>query len=298
MKINGIVTKSIGGKFEVLCGGNKYLCNSRQSVKKEVSQLIVGDKVELDTTNNIITGVKKRENYFVRPLIANINQIVIVLSVLPKADLILTDKLLVNCYLNNIIPVICINKNDIADKKFIEDIYDQYGKYIKIISTSATEKTGKNDLLDILKDKITGFAGQSAVGKTSLLNLIFPGLQEATGDLSNKTERGKHTTRHTQLYQLPTGGLVADTPGFSLLELSVPSKSLNLYYPEFNEIQNNCKFKSDCMHITEPDCAVKKHIAEGKISKERYLRYCFIYDELKDSENYKYRRNKFKNEKN
>lgn len=216
-----------------------------------------------------------------RPFISNVDSILIVMASEPSPDFMLADKLIAMCIKQDIKPLLCINKLDILSAEFTQNVRKSYGGVCGIIELSAKNGINISCLKELLKGKFTALAGQSAVGKTSILNALLPHLNCETGGLSLKVMRGRHTTRHTEIFLLDGGGYIADTPGFSMLEFDgIPCKELNLYYPEFEKYLPCCRFRG-CTHINEPDCAVKKAVGEGALDDERYSRYKRLYEELK-----------------
>ena len=195
---------------------------------------------------------------------------------IPKPDYLLVDKLYLNCLSKNIDPIICVNKCDIKDEVFIK-CYNDYKDLMKVIKVSAKDKLGIDELKSFIDDKVVCFAGQSAVGKSSLINALLPGQNLKTDTLSRKTERGKHTTRHVELFGNGKG-FIADTCGFSILDVfDADEKYLARSY--FGD--TGCKFK-DCRHISEPECMVLNKVKSGKISEERYDRYIKLLNAVKE----------------
>lgn len=296
-KMRGVIYKGIGSFYTVHGDdGGEYVCKACGRFRKEHIIPLVGDRVEFsvkDTGHSFITDICKRKNVLVRPAVANLDKLIIVMSAtVPKADFYLTDKLLSACEQYKITPVIVINKCD-ADEGGIAEITSEYDKTgYRILLTSAESGEGVERLRSEMAGCVSCFAGQSAVGKTSLLNRLMPGLSMQTGDLSRKTERGKHTTRHVELWETGDGGAVLDTPGFSLLELQEQNpEKLSELYAEMKGRGKDCRF-SGCVHISEPDCAVKEAVASGEIPSGRYARYVSMYNEL--AQEYKHRYDKAK----
>lgn len=289
--MQGKIYKGIGSFYTVISQGREYICKARGRFRKDRITPVVGDMVEFtveQTGHSFITDILPRKNLLIRPAAANIDKLIIVMSAsVPHPDLLLTDKLTLTCEKLGITPVLVINKCDTDDgtAEMIEKEYAQTGYHI--FRTSANDKTGINALRDEMLGYVSCFAGQSAVGKSSILNALNPQLSLETGDLSRKTERGRHTTRHAQLWETDGGGAVLDTPGFSLLEhiISDPAELCKLY-PEMRSVTSECRF-TGCVHIKEPDCAVKAHVSEGMMSEGRYDRYIILYNEA--SELYKHR---------
>ncbi len=243
----------------------------------------MGDNVEIKkdefSNNYVITKVLPRKNELIRPKVTNIDQLLIVVSPVPKPDLMLVDKLIINCFINNIEPILVINKSDITSSQQIKDLKEQFEQVVKkIIVVSALKQNNIQELKSVLQNKTSVFAGQSAVGKSSLLNAIDPQINQATNILSKKVERGKHTTRECTIFVLENNILIADTPGFSMLELNFKFPDLPYYYPEFENYK--CKF-NNCTHTTEVGCEVINAVNNGKINLERYNRYAQLLKQLK-----------------
>ena len=257
-------------------------CSVRTTAKKV--RIVVGDYVdfepnEYDQGKYIITRVRPRKNTIPRPPLANIDKLIIVVAPKPEPDLLLVDKLLIYCVLNNIEPIIVLNKSDIADKNFVSNIKDQYS-YYKVIVISAVNGQGVDELSQYISGSFCAVCGQSAVGKSSLLNAIIPNINLEIQGLSRKVDRGKHTTRVNELY-IYKDIMIADTPGFSSLELDIDYKELSSFYPEFDKYIGECKYL-DCAHVKEgKDCAVVTACNDGKINNDRYLRYSDLYINLK-----------------
>ncbi len=278
--MKGIIVKGIGGFYYVkTADGKEYECRARGIFRKDGIKPTVGDSVEFE--NGSVIKIYDRRSYLIRPSVANIDNLIIVIAAAnPSPDLMLTDKLTVAAEYSGITPIICINKTDIADSSEIEKIYKSAG--YRVIITSATESIGEKELHSAVKGKISAFAGLSGVGKSSILNLLSENAAE-TGEIS-RINRGKHTTRHVELFELDNDTFILDTPGFSSLALSdictVKANELASFYPEFAEVGNDCRFKG-CSHINEPDCVVKALIAQGKAASSRYDSYKELYGQLK-----------------
>lgn len=234
----------------------------------------------------VITKVFPRKNIIPRPSVANLDALLILIAPQPKPDLLLVDKLIIYCYLNNIEPILIINKSDIASDDFIKDILIQYENISKLV-ISAKENIGISQVINAISGKFSALCGQSAVGKSSLINALFPDTFTKTQGLSEKISRGKHTTRVNEVY-LNENFLIADTPGFSSLDLNIDYKDLHKYYLEFEDYIDNCKY-IDCSHIKEgKDCGVCQALNLGKINKDRYARYVELYKKLKENWEKKY----------
>lgn len=279
--MEGLVIKKNANRFTVECEGKTFELSP--SGKTKAKGIFVGDQVEF---GEAITSVKERKNILIRPPVANIDKMFIVLCPSPKPDFVLIDKILVYCHLSGIEPIIVINKVDICDEKFVEEINADYGHNYKVLLLSA--KSGDVKKLEAEIEGICVLAGQSAVGKSSIINALFKSenLTEV-GDLSAKIERGKQTTRLVSLYKMENGYL-ADTAGFSLLDLSfvssITEQELSSYYPDFLQARAKCKYRS-CLH-EGGECGVKEDVANGIISPRRYQNYLKILQELKNAKKY------------
>lgn len=292
--LEGIILKGVGGFYTILdSDGKTYVCHARGKLRLDEQSPAVGDRVCFtysgNEKDNYIISVFERRNLLTRPTAANLDKLMIVLALsAPKPDLLLADKLMLQCSIKNVTPVIVLNKCDEGDEALAADIERQYAPSgVDVITASARTGEGIGSIRKQIEGSICCFAGQSAVGKSSLLNAIIPGLGLETGGLSRKTERGRHTTRHAQLYPA-FGGAVLDTPGFSLLEAEeIDPEQLSSHYPEMREMKRQCRFP-ECMHISEPGCAVKPLLETGGLSRERYERYKIIAEELKEKRKHKY----------
>ena len=252
---------------------------------------MVGDSVniqpnEYDEGKYIITGLNPRKNSIPRPPVANIDKLLIVIASKPEPDLLLVDKLIIYCMLKNIEPVIVINKSDIASDGFIKDIKSQY-YFLKTFVISSHLGEGIEDLKGYISSSISSVCGQSAVGKSSLLNVIMPNVNLETQELSRKTQRGKHTTRVNELF-VSGDIMLVDTTGFSNLALDIEYDELASFYPEFDNFMDKCRYL-DCSHVKEgKDCAIVTAVESGKINASRFDRYKHLYNELREKWEKKY----------
>ena len=260
-----------------------------KTIKK--NRVVVGDNVdikenEFNKGKYIITQVFPRKNIIPRPVIANIDKLLILVAKEPQIDFYLVDKLIIYCQINNIEPVIVINKCDIATSELLSDVHSQYPD-LQIFEISAKKGTNIDSLKSYINDSICAVCGQSAVGKSSLINCLIPNINLQTQSLSNKISRGKHTTRVNQIF-VSDNIMIADTPGFSNLELNIDYRELKVFYPEFEPFVDKCKYL-DCSHIKEgSDCGVVKAVNENKINQDRYYRYIALYQKLKENWEKKY----------
>ena len=273
-----------------------YEAYARGKFKKEEITPVVGDFVEFEVTDKenkkaVITKIQERKVYIKRPKMANITQLILVVSSKnPKPDLLMLDKQLAFAEFLGIKVCIVLNKIDLDEEKEfkrIKEIYEKIG--YEVIETQANKKDIEEGsiekLIKTLKGNINVLAGNSGVGKSTLINAIFKKELTQEGEISNRNKRGKNTTTSTKLYEIEENTYIADTPGFSTFSIEeIPSNSLAEYFKEFREEIQNCEFISNCTHIKEENCGIKQAIKTGKISQERYDRYCKIYEELKKSE--------------
>lgn len=281
--VEGVVVRTYGGFWYVWEGSVVLECSLRGRFRYEKKQVLVGDRVLVRVEGGgkgIIEGVLPRRNALVRPPIANVDQAVIVFAVRdPEPSPQLLDRILLVVEINRVRPLICFNKADLAACGKVE-LLSRYQHFYMTVLTSATRGEGLDLLLSMLKGNTSVFAGPSGVGKSTILNAILPGVRLKTGDLSAKLKRGRHTTRHVELIPLPEGGFVADTPGFSVLDLpAVEPSELSGYFPEMAALAGRCRFP-DCLHRREPGCAVKEAVDGGIICGERYRHYLEFLEEV------------------
>ncbi|WP_174733884.1 ribosome small subunit-dependent GTPase A [Mesobacillus harenae] len=285
----GKIIKALSGFYYVLNEDGITQCRGRGVFRKNKITPLVGDEVVFQAENDIegyILEVRDRKNELVRPPIANVDQSILVFSALePEFSTTLLDRFLVLVEYNQIEPIICITKIDLINSEQLAKLNSYVEDYQKagyeVIMTSSETDAGIEELFPRLDGKISVFAGQSGVGKSSLLNAIRPDLDLKTDDISSHLGRGKHTTRHVELIKVGNG-LVADTPGFSSLEFTgIEVEELNYCFPEFEKASENCKFRG-CQHIAEPKCAVKAGVDTGEIPKYRYKHYKEFLQEIKD----------------
>lgn len=285
---SGTILKGIGGFYYVRdADGNVHECKAKGSFRNDKLVPLPGDHVRFSAGDGVfgfIEEICERRNELKRPRVANIDQVAIVASVQkPKADCLLCDKLIVQSKLAGITPLLVFNKCDAADEDAAAALAREYQNACAYVFVSATAGDGLGALKERLRGRITCFAGQSAVGKSSLLNALFPGLSLETGGLSKKTDRGRHTTRHAELLVMrDIDGMAVDTPGFSFLEnADLPPERLSRYYDDIRPFADGCRFLS-CLHDREPQCGVKDAVARGDISEGRYQRYLTILKELQE----------------
>ena len=284
IKKQGVVIKGIGGNYDVACEGQILRCRASAKIKHQKNLLAAGEYVELRLTDDggYITERLPRRNGLIRPAIANIDQLVILCSQAPPVtDPYLIDKVTVVALYQGIQPVILLNKSDLHDSV---DLYHAYQKAgFPVLRASAVTGEGVEEVKAMLAGKISAFTGNSAIGKSSILNRIDSRFGLQVGDMSEKIARGRHTTRHVELFQLDNGGFVADTPGFSTFDAvrmeKLTKENLQQYFPEIDRFFAQCRF-SDCKHIKEPGCVVREAVEQGEIAKSRYESYCMLYEEV------------------
>ncbi len=290
--MQGKIIKGIAGFYYVDSQQGVFQCKAKGIFRNKSIKPLVGDNVEFEITHEEdkegnITEILERDNELIRPAVANIDQAMIVFALkAPNPNVNLLDKLLVCMEYQNIETIICFNKTDIADKDFAEDLASIYRNAgYKVLFTSATENEGVEEVKRALKGKSTVFAGPSGVGKSSMLNAIKEDAVMETGDISEKIGRGKHTTRHSEIFKTDDDTYVFDTPGFGTVFIPGMTKErLEDCFPEFSLYTNECRFIG-CAHINEPDCAVKEALEDNKIAESRYESYKTFYEELKEQEN-------------
>ena len=289
--MDGLIVKGIGGFYYVKDDyGNVTQCRARGSFKNEGITPCVGDKVRyeiLEDKDGIVEEIYPRKNIFIRPPIANVDLLVIVVSATkPKPNMFIIDRFLVMAEKSNTDILLCINKVDNAKEKDIESLKDIYGNIYKMVFTSGVSKEGLDELKDLLKGKKTAFAGPSGVGKSTLINALQPGFNLETGAISNKTKRGKHTTRHVEIFDMDFGGMIYDTPGFTSFDiLQADEVELQLYYPEIVKYKGKCRY-DDCMHLKEPECKVREALENGEIHPSRYNSYKEQIEEIRNKKKY------------
>ena len=286
--IEGRIIKGIGGFYYIETEKGLYECRARGIFRKNKITPLVGDFVKIsvvdeDNKKGVVEEIQERKTELVRPPIANVNKALIVFAVKnPTPHLSLLDRFIVLAERENLEIVIILTKIDLDDDNTFEkikNIYEPCG--YKVIGVSNLEKKNIDKVKEELKDNTVVFAGPSGVGKSSLLNEIDKNFKLKTGDVSDKIKRGKHTTRHAELFELEFGGMVADTPGFSSLTLDdIEDVDLKDYFIEFDNY-DDCKFGSRCIHQNEPNCAVKEAVENGEIPKERYVSYIQLLNEIR-----------------
>lgn len=293
--MQGRIIGNIANNYKIMTESGEYSCYARGKFRNQETTPIVGDNVEILIINEekreaIIEEIKERKNEIKRPKIANIDQIIFIISTKnPKPDLLMLDKQLAYANKIGIEAIIVINKMDLQENyKKIQEEYTNVG--YKTIVTSAKEKIGIEEVKKCLKNKISVLSGNSGVGKSSIINAIYGFNKTEEGEISQKNKKGKNTTTDTKLYEIEKNTYVADTPGFSSFEINeIESIELDKCFLEFKNEIEKCEFVG-CTHIKEKNCEIKKDVEKSTISKGRYERYCIIYNELKDKEKCKWKK--------
>ena len=278
----GLIIKSIGGLYTVESPDGIYECVARGIFRKEGRSPCVGDTVTF-SDEKVIKDILPRRNHIIRPPLANLDQLIFVVSVCePAPNLLLLDKFIAIAEYKNIKPVVVITKVDLDRSDNIFSVYTKVG--IDVVIIDYTDDSTVQKLKSMLAGKISAFTGNSGVGKSTLLNAIDSTLGIKTGEISKKLGRGRHTTRESQLYKLEGGGYIADTPGFSTFETNkydiIKKEELSACFTEFSDFSGNCRF-SDCSHTCEKGCAVIQAVKDGIIPESRHESYCQMYEEAK-----------------
>lgn len=278
--MEGIIIKNISNDYVVKSGDKTYSCKARGKFRNMKLVPLVGDMVSFDEDNQYLMDIKPRKNYLIRPNVANVDQAIVVSSVKnPDLDTHLLDKLLVIIQYHNIEPIICFTKLDLlSDDERIK--IDEYIEYYKKVGYNVLTNEKKSNFDTVFKDKITVLTGQSGAGKSSLLNLLDNNLNLKTDEISYALNRGKHTTRHTELYNL-LDGYVVDTPGFSQVDFhDMTVIDIRDNMKEMFNYLDSCKYR-DCMHIKEDGCFVKELVHQGEIISSRYENYKYFIENKK-----------------
>lgn len=287
--MNGKIIKGIAGFYYIHTGEQGvFECKAKGAFRNKKMKPLVGDNVEitvLDSEKKIgnVISVEKRKNQLIRPAVANVDQAIVIFSCAkPQPNLNLLDRFLVSMEQYNVETIICFNKCDLVTEEEMERLKSIYESSYQVLFTSVKDSVGIELLKEQLKGKTSVLAGPSGVGKSSTINCIIPEANMETGQISQKIERGKHTTRHSELFRLAKDTYIMDTPGFtSLYVTDVEKEQLRFYFPEFSEYEGKCRFQG-CVHVHEPSCKVKEAVETGKLSKERYENYQSFYEEIKD----------------
>lgn len=282
----GLILKGIGGFYYVEAAEMVYECKARGIFRKRGATPYAGDWVNIlikEDGTGTIEDILPRKNQMVRPPVANIDQLMVVAATCePSPSTLVIDKMIALAVDRGIEPILVLSKADLRDGETLEEIYRRAG--IRTIAFSAVTRQGLEEVKSCLSGKVTAFTGNSGVGKSSLLNCVEETLCLQTGEISQKLGRGRHTTRHVELFPLANGGYVADTPGFSTVDIEryeqIDKEDLPFAFPEFAPYLGHCRFTS-CVHVCEKGCAILEAVENGKISPSRHASYVAMYDEVK-----------------
>lgn len=290
--MRGLITKGIGGFYYVKTDDGLIEAKGRGAFKNEGIKLAVGDEVELsmideEASKGVIESIYPRRNEFIRPPIVNVDMFIIVLTPTnPKPNFALIDKFLIMSELHNVEAIVCINKCDLADDERLAEIASVYSDVYTIIKTSTVTGQGLDELKKIISGKTAALCGPSGVGKSTLLNNLIPHANMETGAISQKTKRGKHTTRHAEIFDIEGGGMLFDTPGFTSFEiLEAEEENLASFYPDIEAHAKDCRY-DNCRHLKEPGCSVREAVSAGKIHKLRYDSYVKNIEEIRAKKKY------------
>lgn len=285
----GRVIRAAGGFYDVITEACEVCrCYIRGKHKTGEEVLLTGDHVEItinDYNQGVIEKILPRSNHITRPQVANINQLIPVVSAKkPFPDWNLLSRQLVSAEIKEINPVICLNKADLTEPDELNELISELKQFpYRHIITSVVTFEGIDRLKELLKNNVSVFTGPSGVGKSSLINAIQPDFNLRTADISEKGKRGRHTTRHVEIFTLEDGGLVVDSPGFTRIDISLgDEESIDIYFPEMKAYYGNCQFRN-CFHREEPGCAIKKAVSENVISRIRYDHYMMFLNELESN---------------
>jgi ribosome biogenesis GTPase len=296
----GRVIKGIGGFYFVHDGEKAVMGKARGNLKRNKELIYVGDIVDYDIDENdcdnecVINKVVERRNFMTRPPVSNLDMLVVVFSVRnPDVNYPVIDKLLAGCELKGITPVICITKKDLVSEDELNAAIDIYRDIYPVAAVNGNTGEGLEELRQLIKGRSVALAGPSGVGKSTITNLLhgdsegdgdeleLPPLPAETGRISHKTGRGRHTTRHVEIFSLGDGTYLYDTPGFTSLDMpETEVRDVRGLFPEMREPGQECRYR-DCLHINEPDCEVKQALRDGRIHKSRYDSYLIMIEEVK-----------------
>lgn len=285
--LDGLVRKGVGGFYTVETSQGDFVCTARGKFRKKRISPYAGDRVRITAEGDgtgALEEILPRKNFLARPPIANIDQLFIVSSLRdPYPEPLIIDKTIAVAEMMDIRPVLVLTKTDLDDPSELKAIYDLAGVPCLVVSSKTGD--GVNQVRQLLRGKISAFTGNSGVGKSTLLNAVFPHFDLKTGEVSQKLGRGRHTTREVELYKLQDGGYVADTPGFSTFDIEryrlTDKGKLALGFREFAPYLGECQFSS-CSHTCEKGCAILQAVEKGKIPRSRFESYCAMYEEIKD----------------
>lgn len=288
--MTGTIIKSLSGFYYVDNGQTVYQCRARGLLKKKNIMPTVGDYVEikiLDDKEAVIEKIGERKNIFIRPPVSNIDLLIIITAIKdPVPNVYVIDRMLAAAEQAGTEAVICVNKMDIADKDTADKLKEIYTDIYPIVWTSCESGTGVDRLKQIIRGKRAALTGPSGAGKSAMLNCLKPDAGARTGSVSGKTQRGRHTTRHVEMFEVMPDTFVYDTPGFTSFEvIAMKDEKPDMLYPEMKIFVGECKY-DDCRHINEPGCRIKQAVSDGDIHKARYTSYVKWFEEIADQRKY------------
>ena len=291
--MKGKIIKGIAGFYYVYAKGSTYECKAKGKFRNQKVKPLVGDDVEITVLDEKeclgnIYQILPRHSELIRPAVANVDQTMVVFAAAsPDPNFNLLDRFLIMMAHQKVSTIICFNKMDLVDEAVIEEykgIYKDSG--CRILSASTYEEHGMDKIREVLAGKTTALAGPSGVGKSSIMNLLNPDANMDTGAISQKIQRGRHTTRHSEILPIGENTYLMDTPGFSSIYFyDLEPEDLKTYYKEFTEYEPYCRF-GGCNHVGERECGVKQAVNDGEIARSRYDNYCLFFEELKDKRKY------------
>lgn len=282
----GRVVKGIGGFYYVDDGQSVIIGNARKNLKRGKNIIYVGDIVEFELRNEdgdcIINKVRERKNFLSRPPVSNLDKLVVVFAAAsPNPNTFIIDKFTAAILYNKIDVIICITKPDLVSNDELNKLVSTYDRAFRVVAVNGKTGEGIQELYKIIKGNNVALAGPSGVGKSTVMNYLTGRNDIETGSISDKTSRGRHTTRHVEIFNMDAETHFYDTPGFTSLDMPrIDKYSVREYFPEIREYKGYCKYL-DCIHVEEPECAVKEAVTEGKIAKSRYESYLAILEEVK-----------------
>ena len=288
--MQGIIVKGIAGFYYVLSGGEVYQCKARGKFKNQHILPTVGDQVMMEKRedgDSVIIEILPRKNSFIRPPIANVDCLVVVIAAAePEPNLTLLDRFLAMAEYHQTQAILCVNKMDLVTEETRQKLYEIYGNLYPLVFVCGLTGNGLGELQQMVAGKRCAFAGPSGVGKSTILGRILPSEQIETGEISEKTKRGKHTTRHVEIFRAGENTLLYDTPGFTSFEvLEAEEDELSQCYPEMLPLMNQCRY-DNCRHLNEPGCAVIEAVEEGRIHPSRYRSYSGQLQEIRQKPRY------------
>ena len=298
--MTGLIIKGIGGFYYVKHDNSIFECKGRGIFKKSGTKLQVGDLVEFSEVplsaearkrgmehEGVIEDIKERRNEFIRPPIVNVDTLAVTFAAIdPEPAFPLIDRFLVMAEMKGVDALLIMNKCDLVPDEIRQSYRAIYEGVYDMCQISAETGEGLEELKQKISGRTIAFAGPSGVGKSTIINALIPHAEMETGEVSRKTQRGRHTTRHVEIFEAEGGGLVYDTPGFTSFDiLEAGEDDLQLYYPEFDRFRGKCYY-DNCRHLKEPDCAVRAAVRAGEISKVRYLSYKSNIEEIREKKKY------------